>query len=102
MKKRKLKLFILILILINLIITSPETCYIYADNLEVPVTMQNKGDIAYSEPISTRKQLVKAFIKHVKNLDTDFTLQISYKAIQNNTRAFRGLWQELSEHRTKH
>lgn len=98
MKKRKLKLFILILILINLIITSPETCYIYADNLEVPVTTQNKGDIAYSEPISTRKQLVKAFIKHVKNLDTDFTLQVSYKAIQNNTKAFRGLWQELSEH----
>lgn len=98
MKKRNLKLFILILILISMIIVSPKTCDIYADNLNLPVTVQNKGEVAYSGLISTRKQLVKAFIKHIKNLDTDFTLKVSYKTIPNNINAFRGFWQELSKH----
>ena len=81
-----------------MIIVSPKTCDIYADNLNLPVTVQNKGEVAYSGLISTRKQLVKAFIKHIKNLDTDFTLKVSYKTIPNNINAFRGFWQELSKH----
>lgn len=98
MERRKFKLFILILALLSILFTSPNTGDVYADNLNLPATTQNIGDIAYSGSISTRKQLVKTFINHVKNLNTNFTLKISYKAIPNNTNAFRGFWQELSKH----
>ena len=88
MERRKFKLFILILALLSILITSPDVGDVYANSLNLPATVQSKGDVAYSGLITTRKQLVNAFIKHVKNLDTNFTLKISYKAISNNQTAY--------------
>lgn len=98
MERRKFKLFILILALLSILITSPDVGDVYANSLNLPATVQSKGDVAYSGLITTRKQLVNAFIKHVKNLDTNFTLKISYKAISNNQTALRGLWHDFNKH----
>ena len=81
MKKTNHKLVGLALLYLSTTFTFSGNAPVYAGTVEnLPI----EGSVALNQnAILTRKQLVDAFIKHITDLDRDFTLVIGNQALKN-------------------
>ena len=73
---------------------SPDLPSVYADDLDHTVIAGTKT-FYY---VNTQKELIKTFIKHITNLDTNFTIKVSHNAIKNNQANFNKLWKEFTKY----
>ena len=96
MRKSVLKLLSLVLLYLSIACTLPEAATAYADTSGVPTI---EGNVALnSNTILTREQLITTFIKHISNLDEEFTLVIGKSALKNDQKAFAEFWHELTNY----
>ena len=94
MNKKYWKLFCIILILTAIFIIVPNTQASAAEHIHTSaLSSSNTSNI-----ITTKSQLIKAVIKHITNLDRNFSINISHKVIGNNNRAFNNFWIELTKY----
>ena len=94
MIRKYLKLLYLTLAFIMLSLISPDLPSVYADDLDHTVIAGTKTFYC----VNTKKELIKTFIKHITNLDTNFTIKVSHNAIKNNQANFNKLWKEFTKY----
>ena len=96
MKKTNHKLVGLAVLYLSTTFTLSGNVPVYAGTVEnLPI----EGSVALNQnAILTRTQLVNAFIKHITDLDRDFTLVISNQALKNEPKAFEDFWEELTKY----
>ena len=93
MNKKHLKLYHIILLFTLFSITNPALPSL-AKELQVPVFSQkNTGAL-----VTTKNELIKVLIKHITELDKNFSIKISYNVLKNNRKSFNNFWEDLAKY----